>query len=1038
MPLTKVTSGAITDSAITTAKIEDGTIVNADISASANIAQSKLSLSLPTISSISIQNSQGAIPPSDTSLYFDIIGTNFSNPSTVELLNSSTNASTNATTVTYVSATQLRVTASLSAGTYKIRVTRSDGFAGISATALLTVSQAVSWSTSAGSLGTFDEGVAISTITLSATSNSAITYAIQSGSLPTGLSLNTSNGEITGTPSSVAADTTSTFTVRATDAESQFADREFNITVTDIVIFQSLRFNDNDNPYLNKTMATGTSRRIFTFSTWVKRSALGSFQYIFTNSPQSSFDAVRFNNDDSLDVRFNANTYTVNTNRLYRDVSAWYHILVSVDTTQATDSDRVKIYTNGVLETSLQGNTYPTQDYDTAFGVSGQTYQVSANTWGIDQPFDGYMAEVHFIDGQALTPSSFGTTGSNGRWKPKTYSGTYGTNGFYLDFADSGNLGDDESGNTNDFTANNLAAIDQVTDTPQNNFATMIPAANLTISEGNLNFTHNRTSNWDGTTASMGVQTGKWYYEAKLTSTDSNPRHDIGFVGNPETWTVVVDGKGTAGDPISNMTNAYWFHSNTNSAGYLNTTGTYGSNVSQWGIASGDIVGVALDLDNQKIYFHKNGTYYGADGNSSNPTNGTNPAYSSITTGIHYRPFLMVRNDGSANNTISMNFGNPSFTISSGNSDDNGYGNFEYAPPSGYLALCTNNLPEPTIKDSSDYFNTVLYTGDGNDDRTVTGVGFQPDFLWIKERSSTSSHRIFDSSRGASKRIEPDNTNAESTDTTNHKSFDADGFTLGTSGSTNENSQTYVAWNWKANVGSTSSNTDGSITSTVQANTTAGFSIVTYTGTGSNATIGHGLGKAPSFLVTKARNTAGYAWIAWHNALTGDESIELQSTDAKSTNSTSWNSTVPTSSVFSVGTRLGTNANGTTYVAYCFAEIEGYSKFGKYTGNGSTNGTFVYTGFKPAWLMVKRTDSAGENWTMFDNKRDGYNVNNDMLKANVSETEDAAGNFFDLLSNGFKVREIAARHNASGGTYIYMAFAEAPFGGILTNEATAR
>ena len=326
MSLTKVTSGAITDSAITTAKIEDGTIVNADISASANIAQSKLSLSLPTISSISIENSQGAIPPSDTSLYFDIIGTNFSNPSTVELLDSSTNASTNATTVTYVSATQLRVTASLSAGTYKIRVTRSDGFAGISATALLTVSQAVSWSTSAGSLGTFDEGLAISTITLSATSNSSVTYAIQSGSLPTGLSLNTSNGEITGTPGSIAADTTSTFTVRATDAESQFADREFTITVTDIVIFQSLRFNDDDSPYLSKT-PSASNRKTWTFSTWVKRSDVNtSSVYLGVGTASTDMFQILLQNDGGAnkliiqDRVSGTNNCNLQTSQAIRDV----------------------------------------------------------------------------------------------------------------------------------------------------------------------------------------------------------------------------------------------------------------------------------------------------------------------------------------------------------------------------------------------------------------------------------------------------------------------------------------------------------------------------------------------------------------------------------------------------------------------------------------------------------------------------------------------------------------------------------------------
>lgn len=1025
MSLTKVTSGAITDSAITTAKIEDGTIVNADINASANIAQSKLSLSLPTISSISIENSQGAIPPSDTSLYFDIIGTNFSNPSTVELLDSSTNVSTNATTVTYVSATQLRVTASLSAGTYKIRVTRSDGFAGISATALLTVSQAVSWSTSAGSLGTFDEGVAISTITLSATSNSAITYAIQSGSLPTGLSLNTSNGEITGTPGSVSADTTSTFTVRATDAESQFADREFTITVTDIVIFQSLRFNDNDNPYLNKTMATGTSRRIFTFSTWVKRSALGSFQYIFTNSPQSSFDAVRFNNDDSLDVRFNANTYTVNTNRLYRDVSAWYHILVSVDTTQATDSDRVKIYTNGVLETSLQGNTYPTQDYDTAFGVSGQTYQVSANTWGIDQPFDGYMAEVHFIDGQALTPSSFGTTGSNGRWKPKTYSGTYGTNGFYLDFADSGNLGDDESGNTNDFTANNLAATDQTTDTPQNNFCTLNSLSNAqggTLSEGNLQIVSSGSDKHCFST--FGLTSGKWYFEVK----------DISQGGQFKVF-ALTDADHNDTTPGTNHCHIIF------STGATSTSGTANSNAGA--MTTGDILAVAINLDDGEVYFTKNG----------NIDTGLTAQATGISISGRKRDFRISAFESGSPTTAGFNFGNPSFSISSGNSDENGYGNFEYAPPSGYLALCTNNLPEPTIKDSGDYFNTVLYTGNNVDDRSITGVGFQPDFMWSKERTSTGNHILVDSSRGATKVLQGNLTNGEATVADGFQAFESDGFQVGAANSTNETGVDYVNWCWKINGGTETTNNDGTIESYVQTNTTAGISIAEYQGNGSNgATFGHGLGSVPDLSIYKCREQST-DWAVWPRAHNpgGTNAARLNSNAAfgGANGAGFFNDVAPTSSVITLGTRNEINQSSQNYVSYHFKSIPGFSKFGTYTGNGSADGPFLYFGFNPMFVIIKRMDSTG-SWFLIDAVRDidvlgaantkgSADSQHRQLFAEAVDVESTYNSTAgDFLSNGYKLRATSASTNASGGTYIYIAFAEAPFGGILTNEATAR
>ena len=1012
MSLTKVTSGAITDSAITTAKIEDGTIVNADINASANIAQSKLSLTLPTISSISIEDSQGAIPPSDTSLYFDIIGTNFSNPSTVELLDSSTNASTNATTVTYVSATQLRVTASLSAGTYKIRVTRSDGFAGISATALLTVSQAVSWSTSAGSLGTFDEGVAISTITLSATSNSSITYAIQSGSLPTGLSLNTSNGEITGTPSAVAADTTSTFTVRATDVESQYADREFTITVTDIVIFQSLRFNDDDSANLSRTPSSATNRKTWTWSGWVKLGNISTVRNLFSSS---SVNQLRFNSDNSFFVYMNDST-VLQTNAVYRDTASWYHIIIACDTTQSTASNRTKLYVNGTQITSFATENQLAQDTDTGF--NNTTAHTIGRQSGGGFYFDGYMAEVHFIDGQALTPSSFGTTGSNGRWKPKTYSGTYGTNGFYLDFADSGNLGDDESGNTNDFTATNLAATDQTTDTPQNNFATMNPlllrtASSPTFSEGNCKVVQSASNGL--AFSSISVSSGKWYVEVKVDVVGSLTacgiiEPSIYDDGNPDTQSITYQNSG-------NKKN-------------LTTVTSYGASYT-----TGDIIGIAFDADNGTLSFYKNGASQGT-----------------AFTGLDTTTDWIIGCLG-YNGTASNNYGNPHFSISSGNSDDNGYGNFEYAPPTGFLALCTNNLPEPTIKDSGDYFNTVLYTGNNVDDRSITGVGFQPDFMWSKERTSTGNHVLVDSSRGATKVLQGNLTNGEATVADGFQAFESDGFQVGAANSTNETGVDYVNWCWLINGGTETTNNDGTIESYVQTNTTSGISIAEYQGNGSNgATFGHGLGSVPDLSIYKCREQTT-DWAVWpraHNP-TATNAARLNSNAAfgGSNGAGFFNDVAPTSSVITLGTRNEVNQSSQNYVSYHFKSIPGFSKFGVYTGNGSAAGPFLYFGFKPQFIIIKRVDAIG-SWFLIDVVRDidvlgaantqgSADSQHRQLFGDAVDVESTYNSTAgDFLSNGYKLRATNASTNASGGTYIYIAFAEAPFGGILTNEATAR
>jgi len=346
-----------------------------------------------------------------------------------------------------------------------------------------------------------------------------------------------------------------------------------------------------------------------------------------------------------------------------------------------------------------------------------------------------------------------------------------------------------------------------------------------------------------------------------------------------------------------------------------------------------------------------------------------------------------------------------------------------------------------TIDDPSAYFQTLLYTGNGDSSQAQTNTGnsdLQPDWIWIKKRNAARNTSNTDSSRGFNKRLETQTTTAESTTTLDVISAQSNGFTVGNNGSTGENGDTYVAWQWKSQGGSTVSNSDGSITSTVQANTTAGFSIVQYVGTGSNGTIGHGLGVAPSWVLCKDRDGTG-AWVTWQNTLAGNEALELQSTNAVADEPTSWNSTVPSSTVFSVGTRGGTNASSSNFVAYCFAEKQGYSKFGSYTGNGSLDGPFVYLGFKPAWVLIKQTSTA-QNWILYDNKINPFNEAVTKLSPNLSDAEDSStgNNDIDMLSNGFKVTEDNGDMNESGQNFIYLAFASSPFVSSEGVPTTAR
>jgi hypothetical protein len=342
-----------------------------------------------------------------------------------------------------------------------------------------------------------------------------------------------------------------------------------------------------------------------------------------------------------------------------------------------------------------------------------------------------------------------------------------------------------------------------------------------------------------------------------------------------------------------------------------------------------------------------------------------------------------------------------------------------------------------TIDKPTDYFNTVLYSGNGTG-QSITGVGFSPEFLWLKERTSTSYHRLSDIIRGTNKQLSSNVTDAEETISTVVSSYDSDGFTVGADNGSNESGQTYVGWSWKAG-GTASSNTDGSITSTVSANTTSGFSIVKFTGTGSTATVGHGLGVAPDWYVVKRIDGGdGGQWNAYYSSLGATKFMLLNGTNASQTSATRWNNTEPTSSVFTVNTSGDVNNSGDNHIVYCFAEKKGFSKFGSYTGNGNADGTFVYTGFKPAFVIIK-VSSTTNDWSMYDNQRDPINQVDNYLQPNTSLAEVSdTGKGTDFLSNGFKLRTTHGTHNTSGATYIYMAFAESPLVGTNNIPATAR
>jgi hypothetical protein len=952
-------------------------------------------------------------------------------------------------------------------------------------------------------------------------------------------------------------------------------------------INNSLRFRSSASAYLNRTPASAGNRQVMTYSFWVKRGGLAADSNITNATTDASNSAtLYFNNSNSgsFDVflRVGGTNYSVSTTQVFRDPSAWYHIIVAIDTTQATSSNRTKVYVNGTQVTAFAAANYVPQNSNLAFNNNVAQYI------GFSNYFDGYMAEVNFVDGQALTPSSFGETDTDtGVWKPKAYTGTYGTNGFYLPFSDPSvntqNLLTYSEDATNAAwnkvnitdTANTIAApngtttADSILETTANSFHVLLPTASTAVAAStvytasvyvksiNNQFiqlvlddtatTNGGYANYDLTngtvtqSANYGTATGLatsitsvgsgWYRITLSTTIGANTtaRYAINgiqsgtsgtfpnYLGNASngyyvwgmqlnqgstvspyvytaataqstivnnlgrdysvttggynnwiptnisvtagtTYDAMIDSPTLTSETVANYpvinpfkpmnsptisngnlqlsiagsdsassscvstiaipTTGKWYAEfsavtlgalsvgifseaafSANRAAYYrySTGGIVKTGASVATVATStvsDIIAVAVDRDSDIVYFYKNGSLLYTLTSAALPS-------------MVYYGFEQGSSGGSCTGVI--NFGQRPFA---------------YTPPTGFIALNTYNLPDSTIVKGNTVMDATLYTGTGST-LTVTNAGsMKSDLLWIKSRSAATDNYLFDSRRGEGGILISNSTAAE-TVLGSQMSFNSNGFTVGSLAAMNTNGATYVGWQWQAGQGSTSSNTDGSITSTVSANTTAGFSIVTYTGVGAARTIGHGLGVAPRMILVKSRTGTATTWAVYHANLTSAANyLSLESTAAQASGSTVWNNTAPTSSVFSVGSASGTGSTR-DYVAYCWAEIAGFSKFGSYTGNGSANGPFIYTGFRPTFIIVKRSNSTGD-WYIWDTARNTYNVVNSILLPNSSAAETTATSI-DILSNGFRLRNTTTGFNASGSTYIYAAFAENPF-----------
>ena len=824
-------------------------------------------------------------------------------------------------------------------------------------------------------------------------------------------------------------------------------------------IERSLRFRGSSSAKLTRTFGTNTSNTIKTASCWVKRGKTGTYQNIFSTTLSGYIEGrLFFDNEDRLQFEErDASGGTSDGRRLttqrFKDVTAWYNIVLTLNSTEGTEIDRAKIYVNGTQITAFDATRSISSSYSFSFFRSSVDNFVGCLSGSSDY-FDGCLAEINFIDGQALDSSYFGFTDSQtGMWMPKRYEGTYGNNGFHLEFKDNSStstLGKDTSGNQNDFSTTNIAITlgtsdDSFIDTPTNNFPTFNPSnrsSGPTLDWGNLYFFYNyKPASKTCRTTFRLPKSGKYYWEWENNESSSNPgrwQSTIGNVVNIATNSVDVNAANNANFVSYSYGGSTWNGTTHVSASWDGTTRSwYRPQRAAW----------AVDCDTGNIWVGRvaddaTTQWWASDGSATgNPSKLLNPTCAIDKDKTHeYTPMVCWHDGGAAVSTgfaIDVNFGQHAF---------------KGTVPDGFKTLSSANIPpDPStniILRPQKHFETIVYTGDTSGNLKVTGLEFKPDLVWIKYRGGTDNHQLFDTMRGfdSGLRLFPNENSGDAQNGSQYGmiSVEDGGFTVGAGPfEANRDGGSHAAWCWKAGGNSNTFNVDGIGYATAAAaglddgtisltgasvNTEAGFSIVKYAGTdsGSSQTIPHGLNQPPEFWMWKCR-TSSTDWIVYTTAIDGSSDyLLLNGQDAASSGVSPWD-TAPTSSVVTVGTNNADTCNaGDNYVLYLWHSVPGFSKFGTYTGNGNAAGPFVFTGFRPAWIMVKLSGYTG-NWIIFDNKRDPFNYCDTRLFANLSNADTGSYNVISMLSNGFRFEnQYDGSWNRNNTKFVFMAFAEQP------------
>jgi len=731
----------------------------------------------------------------------------------------------------------------------------------------------------------------------------------------------------------------------------------------------SCRFDGANKAYLLFTPTTSSAaQKTYTLSAWVKRGNLNIRQTVIgaSDSGASGFTyALMAPNDTGDNIgSYNSGTvYAVQSDNLkLRDPTAWFHTMITIDTTESVSDNRVIMYYNGE-RVALTQNIQPT--LNGLMRMNDASYGMGVGTLGDyfagETNFDGYIAQVAQVSELVLAPTDFGEFDDNNVWRPIdiTELDYSGENSFLLDFADSSALGNDVSGNDNDFASTGLDTADQVTDTPTKNYATfssIVPHGG-TLSDGSLKLTG---VSYDGARVDRPlIDYAYWEVEALGSSVEGGYRRLTGICTAAHNVDTNPGSSGSA--------NAFRIGVDIDNDFYdLDESGGPSATYSGTWLTGDELCfAVRQNGDDVDIWIRENSDAFFEGGD---PAAGTSPTFT--WDDINVGDLFAFSTCYNTSDILEINFGQKGFA---------------HTIPAGFKELNTSNIATPTILDGTANFQTTLYTGDGsvrNVDQTGNST-FQPDMVWIKNRSAADLHSIFDATRGTTKYWATDTHGIEVTNANTLTSFDVDGFGLGTGAAGwNDNTENFVAWQWLAGGGAGSSNEEGSInTTTTTANTTAGISISTFTGTGANATIGHGLGAAPEFMIDKPL-TGGHNGTTYLGSLGEHYGTYLDLPNAPYNIATYWNDTAPTSSLISFGSGA-TNVSTVPMIIYAFAPIEGFSKFGGYTGNGNADGTYVYTGFKPAWVMIKKTSGTGA-WVMYDSQRSPYNEIDDQLVADTA------------------------------------------------------